>query len=116
MSQLIAFCGLDCAKCEAYLATQANDRAAQERVLAKWRQDFNAPNMTIADVTCDGCVTLNGRLGGYCSQCPIRACGVERKVTNCAYCADYATCEKLVGFFNQVPAAKMTLDEIRRTL
>jgi hypothetical protein len=116
MNQLIAFCGLDCAKCEAYLATQANDRAAQERVLAKWRQEFNAPDMPFAAVICDGCTGLNGRLGGYCSQCPIRACGVERKVTNCAYCADYATCEKLAGFFNQAPAAKATLDEIRRTL
>jgi len=116
MNTMIAFCGLNCAACEAYLATQANDLAAQQRVLAKWRQEFNAPNMTIADVTCDGCVTLNGRAGGYCSQCPIRACGVERKVTNCAYCADYSTCEKLAGFFTQAPAAKTTLDEIRRTL
>jgi len=116
MNQLIAFCGLDCAKCEAYLATQANDQAAQERVLAKWRQEFNAPNMTLADVTCDGCLAFDGRLGGYCGQCPIRACGVERMVANCAYCADYVGCEKLAGFFVQAPAAKTTLDEIRRTL
>jgi hypothetical protein len=95
MNTMIAFCGLNCAACEAYLATQANDLAAQQRVLAKWR---------------------HGRAGGYCSQCPIRACGVERKVTNCAYCADYSTCEKLAGFFTQAPAAKTTLDEIRRTL
>ena len=116
MNALMAFCGLNCAACEAYLATQANDLAAQQRVLAKWRQEFNAPNMTIADVTCDGCVTLNGRASGYCSQCPIRACGVERKVTNCAYCAEYSACEKLAGFFVQAPAAKTMLEEIRRTL
>ncbi len=116
MNRLIAFCGLDCAQCEAYLATQVNDRAAQERILAKWRVEYSAPNMTLADVTCDSCVGLNGRHGGYCGQCPVRACGVERQVANCAYCADYAACEKLAGFFTTVPAAKMTLDEIRRTL
>jgi hypothetical protein len=115
MNTLIAYCGLNCATCEAYLATQANDQAAQERLLVKWRQEFNAPNMTLADVICDGCVSLTGRLGGYCGQCPIRACGVERQVTNCADCADYA-CEKLAGFFAQAPAAKANLEEIRRTL
>jgi hypothetical protein len=116
MNTLIAFCGLNCAQCEAYLATQANDQAAKERVAAKWRQEFNSLDITVDSVTCDGCITLNGRAGGYCSQCPIRACGIERKVTNCAYCTDYVGCEKLAGFFTQAPAAKMTLDEIRRTL
>ena len=116
MNPMIAFCGLDCAACEAYLATQANDEAAKERIAAKWRQEFNAPDITAVHVTCDGCLAFNGRLGGYCTMCPIRACGVERKVTNCAYCADYAACDKLAGFFAQAPAAKMALEEIRRTL
>jgi hypothetical protein len=116
MNLMTAFCGLDCAACEAYLATQANDQAAKERIAAKWRQEFNAPDITTAHVTCDGCLAFNGRLGGYCTMCPIRACGVERKVTNCAYCADYAACDKLAGFFAQAPSAKMALDEIRRTL
>jgi len=76
MNQLIAFCGLDCAKCEAYIATKANDDAAKERVAAKWRVEFNSPEITIAAVTCNGCTTFGGRLGGYCPQCPIRACGL----------------------------------------
>ena len=40
MERMIAVCGLDCAKCEAYLATQANDEAAKERVAAKWRAQY----------------------------------------------------------------------------
>jgi hypothetical protein len=67
-------------------------------------------------VTCDGCLAFDGRLGGYCSNCPIRACGVEKGVVNCAYCSDYETCEKLAGFFGQAPAAKATLDAIRQSL
>jgi hypothetical protein len=116
MEQLIAFCGLDCACCEAYIATQADDLAAKERLVVKWREEYNAPEMTIASVTCDGCTTKNGRTGGYCSHCAIRACGVERLVENCAHCADYSTCNQLAGFFTSVPTAKATLDAIRLTL
>ncbi len=116
MARLIAFCGLDCGLCEGYIATQANDQAAKERVAAKWQKEYNAPNMTAADVTCDGCITTDGCLGSYCPHCPIRACGRTRGITNCAYCVDYAGCDKLAGVLAQVPAARETLEAIRRTL
>ncbi len=35
MEKLIAFCGLDCAGCEAYIATQANDETAKGGVIGK---------------------------------------------------------------------------------
>lgn len=116
MNPLIAFCGLDCAKCEAYIATKANDDAAKERVAAKWRVEFNSPEINVAAVTCDGCTTFGGRLGGYCPQCPIRACGIMRQVTNCAHCAEYAACDKLADFFKSMPDARVTLDGIRAAL
>ncbi len=115
MQRLIAFCGLNCAECEGYLATQSNDPVARERVAAKWRQEFNSPDITADNILCDGCTT-NKRLIGYCSMCEIRACGAGRQVTNCAYCADYATCDKLTKFHAGAPAARANLDEIRRTL
>ncbi len=116
MNRMIAVCGLNCAECEAYLATQANDEAAKERVAAKWQVEFNAPGINPAYVTCDGCLAFDGRLGGHCTECEIRACGVARKLPNCAHCPDYGTCEKLAGLLNFVPAARATLDEIRRAL
>jgi hypothetical protein len=116
MDAMIAFCGLDCATCEAYLATQANDEAAKERVAEKWRKEYNNPNITAAYVTCDGCTNLEGHAGGHCLECDIRACGIEHEVANCAHCAEYAACGKVARFFGFVPAAKVTLDEIRRTL
>ena len=48
MNRMIAICGLNCAECEGYLATQANDEEAKERVAAQWRQMFNAPGLTVA--------------------------------------------------------------------
>ena len=115
MDKIIAYCGLTCTDCEAYLATQANDRAALERVAAKWREEFHAPNITIEYVICDGCLPDNGRLGGHCLECEIRACGLARGVANCAHCDDYA-CDKLEGFFGFVPTARATLVAIRQGL
>ncbi len=115
MDRIIAYCGLVCSECPAYIATQADDLAAKERVVAQWRIEFNAPDMNIAAVTCDGCTTVGGRLGGYCPFCEIRACGVGRGVANCAHCADYS-CDKLTAFLAQVPPAKANLEAIRVTL
>lgn len=109
-----AFCGLVCTGCPAYIATQADDRAALEQVAAQWREEYSAP-YTVETVTCDGCVADDGRHCGYWYDCKIRACGAARGVANCAHCSDYA-CEKLEGFLGSVPTARAVLDDIRRSL
>ncbi len=115
MEKMIAYCGLDCAGCEAFIATQADDLAAKQALLKKWRVEFNSPEMTLASVTCDGC-TSSGRLGGYCDACPIRACATVKSVVNCAYCDQYETCETLQPFIADVPAAGKNLAEIRAAM
>jgi len=112
MDRMIAFCGLDCAACEAYQATQSGDEAAKQAVVEKWRTEFNHPDMTLADVVCDGCPGT-GRLVPYCHECPIRACAVARGVANCAACEEYETCEKLNGFLADVMVARENLEAIR---
>jgi hypothetical protein len=119
---MIAYCGLDCAKCDAYVATQSGDRAALEQVAAKWREQFSAPEMTADSILCDGCPASDngGRLAHYCSLCAIRACAIERGLANCAHCADYvhkdAICEKLNTILAHSPEARTTLDGIRSNL
>jgi hypothetical protein len=115
MDKMIAYCGLVCTDCPAYIATQANDRAALERVATTWREEFNAPHLTADSVICDGCLGSEGRKFGHCFDCDMRACAMERDVANCAHCADYA-CETLEGFFGFVPEARATLDGIRAGL
>ena len=110
---LIAPCGLDCAQCEAYKLTQANDLVGLEALVAKWKVEFNAPDMTIKDATCDGCLAASGRVGGYCAMCAIRACAVERGLATCAECADYG-CEKVAGMWKNAPQAKANLDTLRQ--
>ena len=115
MTQMIAYCGLVCTECPAYIATQANDRAALEQVADMWRKEFDAPGLTAESVICDGCLGTAGRKFGHCLECEIRACAMGREVVNCANCDDYG-CETIVGFFGFVPEAKITLDGIRAQL
>ena len=114
MNRIVAYCGLVCTDCGAYIATQADDRAELERVAAQWREEYNAPGITVESVICDGCLD-GGRKCSHCSECEIRACGIARGVANCAHCPDYA-CEKVEEFFGFVPSARTVLDEIRQSL
>lgn len=115
MEKMIAYCGIDCGACEAYLATQADDEAAKLTLLEKWRAEYDSPNMTLVDVTCDGC-TSDGRLGGYCPECPVHACGRDKGVENCAYCAEYEGCQTLQAFIGGIPEALNNLEAIRAGL
>ncbi len=111
MATMYAFCGLDCAVCPAYLATQSGDEEAQLKLLAEWREQYGQ-DMTIAAVTCDGC-TAEGRHGGYCDACPLRLCGTQRGVANCAVCPDYEGCQTLEAFFVQAPEVRKQLEALR---
>jgi hypothetical protein len=116
MDGIIAYCGLVCSDCDAYVATQANDLEALERLARRAREEFGVENATAETTKCDGCLTDDGRQIGYCATCKIRACAIERSIPNCAHCADYA-CENLQAFFSsQAPEARSLLDEIRASL
>jgi hypothetical protein len=114
-NKIIAYCGLICSSCPAYIATQADDRNALEQVAAQWREEYHAPNITVESVICDGCLT-GPRKCSHCAECGIRACGTARGVINCAYCVDYNSCDKIQGFFTMVPDARTTLDAVRAAL
>jgi hypothetical protein len=122
---MIAFCGVTCTDCQAYLATQANDRDALEQAAAGWREFFDAPELTVEDILCDGYLTKGGRLAGYCQHCKIRACAMKRGAANCAHCDEYVcdelerilgVCDNLDGFFGFARKARATLDGVRAGL
>ena len=115
MAPMIAACGIDCAKCEGYLMTQANDTAGLERIAAKWREEYQSPEITADNVICDGCLTEGGRPGGYCRQCGIRKCCRERRLVNCGHCPDFA-CETLETFFKRAPHLRAALEAVRKDL
>jgi hypothetical protein len=114
MDRMVAYCGLVCSDCPAYVATQANDQDGLERVAAQWREDYGAPGITVESVICDGCVT-EGRKCAHCFECAIRACGMGRGVENCGHCEEYG-CEKVAGLFAMAPDVKVVLDGVRAGL
>jgi len=114
MDKMIAFCGLPCTECPAFIATQKNDDKEREKVARVWSKEFNC-EIKPEDINCDGCLEESGRLFSHCKVCEIRKCGREKEVKNCAYC-DVYVCEKLTKFFDMAPDAKITLSEIRKNL
>jgi hypothetical protein len=60
-------------------------------------------------------MTAGGRKIGYCSQCKVRQCAIERDVKNCAHCPDYG-CGIIGEFFEIAPVAKTSLDAIHASL
>jgi hypothetical protein len=115
MDTIVAYCGLTCSECEAYIATQEDDSAALATVAAKWSEEYGGPGFAAESVICDGCTTHGGRLCSHAPQCGIRTCAMERGVETCGHCADYA-CEMLDKLFLQGSEPRQTLDKIRAEL
>jgi Protein of unknown function (DUF3795) len=114
MEQMIAFCGLDCLQCPAYIATQADDDEKRRETALMWSKVFKT-DISIDKINCDGCNADDGRLFHHCSVCEIRACAREKGLANCAHCDDFA-CTRLDFIFNVVPTARQTLEKIRAGL
>jgi hypothetical protein len=109
----VAYCGLVCAECPAYIATQAHD----DELLRKTAERWSSPDVTIMpeDIRCDGC-SGGGRMTTFCSVCRVRACATGRSLDNCGLCDDYP-CGLLGEHWKHIKAgaeAKPVLDEIRR--
>lgn len=113
MEGIIAFCGLNCSTCPAFVATKENNDKKRKEVAEAW----STPEIPLKsdDINCDGCTTKNGRIIYFIKGCVIRNCGIERKVENCAHCADYAY-EKLAPCHERSPDAKQNLDNIHKQL
>ena len=94
MKKMIAYCGLDCDKCEARIATANDDRALREKVAREW-SELNGVEITPEMINCDGC-RVDGRKTVYCdSLCPVRQCALSRGVATCGDCAEMEHCSKV---------------------
>jgi hypothetical protein len=113
MDKMIAYCGIVCTECPAFIATQQNDDAKRKKVAEMWFKQYKM-NVKPEDINCDGCKSEGKRLIGYCNICEIRKCGQAKGVENCAYCDEYA-CDRLTKFHAMAPHAKESLEKIRKS-
>ena len=51
---MIAYCGLNCSKCEAYIATQENDDQKREETAQIWSKLYMV-EINPDQINCDGC-------------------------------------------------------------
>ena len=91
MKQLIGYCGLDCEKCDAYIATKHNDQALREKTARLWSELNNVPILP-EHIDCEGC-RFNGKKTVFCnSLCTIRQCALEKGVATCGDCSEMEAC------------------------
>jgi hypothetical protein len=109
-NKIIAYCGIVCTECPGYKATQTGDDKLAQKTADEWSKAFNT-QVKLEHVWCDGC-TVSGKKCAHCGECEIRACAIKRGVENCGRCPDYG-CEIISNFFEMVPAAKATLEQLR---
>lgn len=109
MKQLIAICGLDCEKCDAYIATKNNDQALREKTAKRWTELNNVPILP-EHINCEGC-RMDGAKTVYCDHlCPIRQCANSKGFETCGTCPEKDTCPKVGAIWQTNQQAKNNLE------
>ena len=110
--RMIAHCGLDCAACEAFVATQAGDRRKMAEVAAQWSAQFQV-EIKPGDVVCDGC-RMDGRRSAHCEHgCEIRRCCLGRGCATCIECGDFP-CQHAAFVLEHAPGVRDNLEKMRK--
>lgn len=92
MKEMIGCCGLDCEKCDAYLATIHNDEVLREKTARLW-SELNNVQISPEMINCTGC-RVDGIKTYYCSNmCEIRKCVKNKGFETCGECPDTENCK-----------------------
>ena len=107
MEKMIAYCGLDCAGCNAFIATKNNDDALKTKTASEW-SSAHGFNFTPEMINCISC-KADGVHIGHWSECEMRKCASAKGVTNCGACGEFKTCKTINDFIAMVPHVKDNL-------
>lgn len=104
MKKMIAYCGLDCEKCDAYLATINDDQELREKTAKLW-SELNSASVIPEHINCQGC-RAEGIKTVFCSNiCGIRQCALKKGVVTCGDCSDMTSCSALRAVSDNNPSA-----------
>ena len=110
IKNMIAYCGLDCEKCDAYLATMNDDQELRKKTAKLWSQLNNAPIFP-EHINCQGC-RVNGVKTVFCdSMCGIRQCALKKGAGTCGDCSDLEKCPIVGAILKNNPSALKNLKE-----
>ena len=110
MGTIISRCGLLCNECPALLARKNDDEDLRKKTAKEWSKQFGMP-VAPEGINCDGCLS-DGVHSSFCEMCEVRMCGVEKGLSSCAFCDEYA-CEKLEKILSAEPECRKRLDEMK---
>ena len=108
IKRLIGICGLDCEKCDAYIATKNNDQSLREKTAKIW-SELNHTSILPEHINCEGC-RMQGAKTLFCSSlCEIRKCANAKKMETCGSCPEKNRCPKVAAIWRNNPQAKENL-------
>ncbi len=111
MEKIIACCGLNCATCDARIATVTDNQALRASVAEKWKVQYQAAALTTDMINCTGCREPGAKFA-HCNQCEIRSCVKSKGFQTCAGCSDLGNCAKVKGVHQYVPEALVNLQSL----
>lgn len=104
MKDTIGYCGLDCKKCDAYIATISDDQALREKTAKLWAELNNAPILP-EHINCEGC-RADGAKTVFCeNMCEIRKCAMKKDMATCGDCPELETCSTVGAIVSNNPSA-----------
>ncbi len=111
MSDWIAYCGLDCEKCDARIATVRNDDSLREETARRW-SELNGVSITKEMINCTGC-RMDGVKTPYCDKlCLIRQCAQKRNYKTCSDCPLLSGCETVGAIIGGNEEARKNLQKL----
>jgi hypothetical protein len=111
MDKLIACCGLNCASCEARIATINDDDELRKATAEKWETIYNASGITAEMINCTGC-RMEGVKLAHCSDCEILKCVKAKGFNTCADCPDLDDCETVAIIHKHSAEALLNLKNL----
>jgi hypothetical protein len=111
MEKLIACCGLDCAACDARIATINNDNELRVKTAEKWKTHYNVPEFSADLINCTGCREPGAKIG-HCEKCEIRNCVQSKNFQTCADCDKLDNCPTTKSLHQYVPEALRNLKSL----
>ena len=108
MKQMIGYCGLNCERCDAYLATVRDDWQLREKTAKLWAELNHAPILP-EHINCLGC-RMDGVKTVFCeSMCGIRQCARKKGVATCGDCPELEACSIVGTILANDPFARKNL-------
>lgn len=95
MNELVAYCGINCADCQLYIATMNNDTQLKKEISLRWGKLYNR-TFDIEDMQCYGC--KSGKKIFLSKKCDITPCNINKGNDTCRQCENYP-CERIIKFY-----------------